>query len=62
MFEPNSFPASTLPTAELMQQLYKRLYAIPEHMLREMLDAVECEYVNRQAAKAGFLETADEAF
>jgi len=35
----------------------KRLYALPESKLRELMDILEVEYVNRQAAQAGYIET-----
>lgn len=48
---------ATCPTKELVDGLSKRLYALPEAQLRELMDMFEVEYVNRQAARAGFLES-----
>ena len=32
-------------------------YALPESKLRELMDALEVEYVNRLAEQAGYMET-----
>jgi len=43
-------------TETLVSELLKRLYALPESKLRELMDILEVEYVNRQAAQAGYIE------
>ena len=40
---------------ELMDELQKRLYAIPVEKLREYCDMFEIEYLNRMAANSGFV-------
>lgn len=59
MFTPH-LPTAT--TAELVEALKLRLYALSEKSLRELLDTLEIEYINRQAANAGYVECADAAF
>ena len=44
-------------TEKLAQQLMLQAYALPESKLRELLDALEVEYVNRLAEQAGYMET-----
>ena len=44
-------------TELLAQQLVKQAYALPESKLRELLDALEVELVNRLAEQAGYMET-----
>lgn len=39
---------------ELMDELQKRLYAIPVEKLREYCDMFEIEYLNRMAANSGY--------
>ena len=39
---------------ELMDELQKRLYAIPVEKLREYCDMFEIEYLNRMAALSGY--------
>ena len=59
MFTPH-LPTAT--TAELVEALKLRIYALSEQSLRELLDYLETEYVNRQAANAGYVECVDTAF
>ena len=59
MFTPH-LPTAT--TAELVEALKLRIYALSEQSLRELLDYLETEYVNRQAANAGYVECADQVF
>ena len=59
MFTPH-LPTAT--TAELVEALKLRIYALSEESLRDLLDYVETEYINRQAANAGYVECADIAF
>ena len=40
---------------ELMDELQKRLYAIPVEKLREYCDMFEIEYLNRMAANSGYV-------
>jgi len=44
-------------TETLVSELLKRLYALPESKLRELLDILEVEYVNRLAAQCGYVES-----
>ena len=44
-------------TEKLAQQLMLQAYALPETKLRELLDALEVELVNRLAEQAGYMET-----
>ena len=46
-----------MPTDLLVSELLKRLYALPESRLRELMDILEVEYVNRMAAQCGYVET-----
>ena len=39
---------------QLMDELQKRLYAIPVEKLREYCDMFEIEYLNRMAANSGY--------
>ena len=59
MFTPH-LPTAT--TAELVDALKLRIYALSEQSLRELLDYLEAEYVSRQAANAGYVECADQVF
>ena len=43
-------------TQEIIDGLSKRLYAIPEAKLGELLAMIEAEYVSRLAARAGYIE------
>lgn len=40
---------------ELIDELQRRLYAIPVEKLREYCDMFEIEYLNRMAANSGFV-------
>ena len=40
---------------QLVDELQKRLYAIPVEKLREYCDMFEIEYLNRMAANSGFV-------
>ena len=44
---------------ELMDELQKRLYAIPVEKLREYCDMFEIEYINRMAANSGYVAIYD---
>ena len=44
-------------TEQLAKQLMLQAYALPETKLRELLDALEVELVNRLAEQAGYMET-----
>ena len=44
-------------TETLAKQLMLQAYALPESKLRELMDALEVEYVNRLAEQAGYMET-----
>lgn len=46
-----------MSTDLLVSELLKRLYALPESKLRELMDILEVEYVNRMAAQCGYVET-----
>jgi len=48
---------NNVTTETLVSELLKRLYALPESKLRELMDILEVEYVNRQAAQAGYIES-----
>ena len=43
-----------LTSQQLMDELQKRLYAIPVEKLREYCDMFEIEYLNRMAANSGY--------
>jgi len=45
-----------MTTEVLVSELLKRLYALPESKLRELMDILEVEYVNRMAAQCGYVE------
>lgn len=45
-----------MTTEILVSELLKRLYALPESKLRELMDILEVEYVNRMAAQCGYVE------
>ena len=54
-----------LTSQQLIDELQKRLYAIPVEKLREYCDMFEIEYLNRMAANSGyeaFCETDDYSF
>lgn len=40
---------------DLIDELQRRLYAIPVEKLREYCDMFEVEYLNRMAANSGFV-------
>jgi len=40
---------------QLVDELQKRLYAIPVEKLREYCDMFEIEYLNRMAANSGYV-------
>ena len=40
---------------ELIDELQRRLYAIPVEKLREYCDMFEIEYLNRMAANSGYV-------
>ena len=44
-----------LTSQQLIEELQKRLYAIPVEKLREYCDMFEIEYLNRMAANSGFV-------
>ena len=44
---------------ELIEELQKRLYAIPVEKLREYCDMFEIEYINRMAANSGYVAIYD---
>ena len=43
-----------LTSQQLIEELQKRLYAIPVEKLREYCDMFEIEYLNRMAALSGY--------
>jgi len=45
-----------MTTETLVSELLKRLYALPESKLRELMDILEVEYVNRLASQCGYVE------
>ena len=51
-----------MTTETLVSELLKRLYALPESKLRELMEALEVEYVNRLAEQAGFLSSEECCF
>lgn len=51
-----------MTTEQLAQQLIRQVYALPESKLRELMDALEVEYVNRLAEQAGFLSSEETCF
>lgn len=44
-----------LTSQQLIDELQKRLYAIPVEKLREYCDMFEIEYLNRMAANSGYV-------
>ncbi len=44
-----------LTSQQLIEELQKRLYAIPVEKLREYCDMFEIEYLNRMAANSGYV-------
>lgn len=42
---------------QLMDELQKRLYAIPLEKLAQYSNMFEMEYINRMAANSGYVET-----
>ena len=44
-----------LTSQQLIEELQRRLYAIPVEKLREYCDMFEIEYLNRMAANSGFV-------
>jgi hypothetical protein len=49
-------------TETLAKQLMLQAYALPESKLRELMDALEVEYVNRLAEQAGYLSSEECCF
>lgn len=49
-------------TEKLAQQLMLQAYALPETKLRELLDALEVELVNRLAEQAGYISSEESCF
>jgi len=47
---------------QLVDELQKRLYAIPAEKLREYSEMFETEYINRMAANSGYVAIEDIAF
>ena len=45
---------------QLVDELQKRLYAIPVEKLAEYSNMFEVEYINRMAANSGYVETEDD--
>ena len=48
-----------LTSQQLIEELQKRLYAIPVEKLREYCDMFEIEYLNRMAALSGYVAIYD---
>ena len=44
-----------LTSQQLIEELQRRLYAIPVEKLREYCDMFEVEYLNRMAANSGYV-------
>ena len=44
-----------LTSQQLIEELQRRLYAIPVEKLREYSEMFEVEYLNRMAANSGFV-------
>ena len=48
-----------LTSQQLIDELQRRLYAIPVEKLREYCDMFEIEYINRMAANCGYVTIYD---
>ncbi len=48
-----------LTSQQLIDELQRRLYAIPVEKLREYCDMFEIEYLNRMAANSGYVAIYD---
>lgn len=46
----------TAPIADLLEALPLRFHGMSDEQISQLLCAVEAAYVNRQAAKAGYIE------
>jgi len=46
-----------LTSQQLFDELQRRMYAISAEKLREYLNILEVEYINRMAANSGYVET-----
>lgn len=55
---PDAFQNKT--SQELIDELQRRLYAIPVEKLAEYSNMFELEYINRMAANSGYVETEDD--
>lgn len=49
-----------LTSQQLIDELQRRLYAIPVEKLAEYSNMFEIEYINRMAANSGYVETEDD--
>ncbi len=49
-----------LTSQQLIDELQRRLYAIPVEKLAEYSNMFELEYINRMAANSGYVETEDD--
>ena len=50
----------TCPVKDIIEALPLRMHGMTEEQITEMCTIFEAEYVNRQAAKAGYLENAND--
>lgn len=50
----------TCPIKDIIEALPLRMHGMTEEQITEMCTIFEAEYVNRQAAKAGYLENAND--
>lgn len=60
LFVPDVFQNKT--SQELIDELQRRLYAIPVEKLAEYSNMFEVEYINRMAANSGCVDVEDLAF
>lgn len=51
-----------LTSQQLIDELQKRLYAIPAEKLAEYSNMFELEYINRMAANSGYVDEEDILF